>query len=158
MGVAEDAFACLRRIAFEGEHMEKMAAFGARTKLAPGVIKTLMRVASTDGVAMGELARRMNCDPSYVTALVDDLTERGLATREPDLVDRRVKCVALTEMGRALADEIRTLVSVPPPSFNALSRTELRQLCELLEKVAAADSALSVEAALPAPMLKATAS
>src|SRR5580700_4170733 len=103
MGVAEDAFTCLRRIAFEGEHMEKMTAFGVRTKLAPGVIKTLMRVASTDGVAMGELARRMNCDPSYVTALVDDLTERGLATREPDLVDRRVKSVVLTDAGRALA-------------------------------------------------------
>ena len=30
MGVAEEAFERLRRIAFEGEHVERMAALGAR--------------------------------------------------------------------------------------------------------------------------------
>ena len=32
-------------IAFEGEHVERMAALGVRMKLSPGVIKTLMRLA-----------------------------------------------------------------------------------------------------------------
>ena len=57
MGVAEDAFERLRRIVFEGEHVERMAALGMRTKLSPGVIKTLMRLAKEDGVSMGEMAR-----------------------------------------------------------------------------------------------------
>ncbi len=80
MGVAEDAFERLRRIAFEGEHVERMAALGVRMKLSPGVIKTLMRLAKEDGVSMGDMARGIGCDPSYITALVDDLDERGLAT------------------------------------------------------------------------------
>jgi len=145
VGLAEDAFDRLRRIAFEGEQMEKMATLGAETKLSPGVIKTLVRLKRTDGISMGDMARGIGCDPSYVTALVDDLTAHGLATREQDPVDRRVKIVVLTPKGRALADEIHSVLSVPPAAFGALSRTELRQLRELLDKVVAADPALSGE-------------
>src|SRR6202035_196210 len=106
MGVAEEAFERLRRIAFEGEHVERMAALGLRTKLSPGVIKTLVRLAKTDGISMGEMARGIGCDPSYITALVDDLDARGLARRQPDPDDRRVKIIVLTEAGRTLATEI----------------------------------------------------
>jgi DNA-binding MarR family transcriptional regulator len=146
VGLAEDAFDRLRRIAFEGEQAEKMATLGAQTKLSPGVIKTLVRLARTDGISMGEMARSIGCDPSYITALVDDLAAHGLATREPDPVDRRVKIVVITEKGRSLAGEIHSVLSVPPAAFSALSRTELRQLRELLDKVVAADPALSGEA------------
>ena len=135
MGVAEDAFERLRRIAFEGEHVERMAALGVRTKLSPGVIKTLMRLAKHDGVSMGDMARGIGCDPSYITALVDDLDGRGLARREPSPDDRRVKIIVLTESGRALATEIDRVLSVPPSAFSALTRSELRQLRDLLDKV-----------------------
>lgn len=145
MGLAEDAFDRLRRIAFEGEHVQKMAELGARTKLSPGVIKTLVRLARTDGISMGEMARGIGCDPSYITALVDDLTAHGLATREPDPVDRRIKMVVLTPKGRTLAKEIHAVLSVPPAAFGVLSRTELRQLSELLDKVIAADPSFSGE-------------
>src|SRR5579859_8254674 len=105
MGLAEDAFERLRRVAFEGEHVERMAALGTRTKLSPGVIKTLMRLYQSDGVSMGEMARGIGCDPSYITALVDDLDTRGLAQREPAPYDRRVKIIVLTDEGRELASE-----------------------------------------------------
>ncbi len=141
MGIAEEAFERLRRVAFEGEHVERMAALGARTKLAPGVIKTLMRLAKEDAVSMGEMARGIGVDPSYVTALVDDLAERGLARREPSPEDRRVKIIVLTDAGRALAHEIDAVLSVPPAAFSALSRAELRQLRDLLDKVLAAGAA-----------------
>jgi DNA-binding MarR family transcriptional regulator len=71
MGLAEEAFDRLRRIAFEGEHIEKMAALVAQTELSPGVIKTLMRLSRSDGVSMGEMARSIGCDPSYITARRD---------------------------------------------------------------------------------------
>ena len=135
MGMAEDAFERLRRIAFEGEHVERMAALGVRTKLSPGVIKTLMRLSKGDGVSMGEMARGIGVDPSYITALVDDLDERGLAQREPAPDDRRVKIIVLTDAGRRLAAEIDAVLSVPPAAFAALSHTELRQLRDLLDKV-----------------------
>jgi DNA-binding MarR family transcriptional regulator len=158
VGLAEDAFDRLRRIAFEGEQMEKMAALGARTKLSPGVIKTLVRLARSDGISMGEMARSIGCDPSYITALVDDLAKNGLATREPDPVDRRVKIVVITERGRQLAEEIHSVLSVPPAAFGALSRTELRQLRTLLDKVVSADPALSGDVIPRTPALKATGS
>ena len=135
MGVSEDAFERLRRVAFEGEHVERMAALGARLQLSPGVIKTLMRLGKQDGVSMGEMARGIGVDPSYVTALVDDLDERGLARREPAPDDRRVKIVVLTDAGRVLAEEIDAVLSVPPAAFAALSKPELRQLRDLLDKV-----------------------
>ena len=75
------------------------------------------------------------CDPSYITALVDDLDERGLARREPAPYDRRVKIIVLTDAGRALATEIDAVLSVPPAAFGALTQAELRQLRDLLDKV-----------------------
>jgi DNA-binding MarR family transcriptional regulator len=137
MGLAEDAYERLRRVAFEGEHPERMAALGTRTKLSPGVIKTLMRLSQSDGVSMGEMARGIGVDPSYVTALVDDLDSHGLARREPAPYDRRVKIIVLTAAGRKLAAEIDSVLSVPPAALASLTSAELRQLRDLLEKVLA---------------------
>ena len=145
MGLAEDAFERLRRVTFEGEHVERMAALGTRMKLSPGVIKTLMRLATADGVSMGEMARGIGCDPSYITALVDDLDARGLARREPAPFDRRVKIIVLTDAGRKLAEEIDAVLSVPPAALSALSATELRELRQLLDKVLAARDAQIAE-------------
>jgi DNA-binding MarR family transcriptional regulator len=151
MGLAEEAFERLRRIAFEGEHVERMAGLGVRTKLSPGVIKTLVRLSKVDGVSMGEMARGIGVDPSYITALVDDLDERGLARREPAPDDRRVKIIVLTDAGRALAEEIDAVLSVPPAAFGALSPSELRQLRDLLDKVLAAGDDVAAEAELAGP-------
>jgi MarR family transcriptional regulator, organic hydroperoxide resistance regulator len=141
MGAAEDAFERLRRIAFDGEHVERMAALGARLQLSPGVIKTLMRLGHQDGVSMGEMARGIGVDPSYITALVDDLDERGLARREPAPYDRRVKIIVLTDAGRAVAQDLDQVLSVPPAAFSALTKAQLRQLRDLLDKVVEAQEA-----------------
>jgi DNA-binding MarR family transcriptional regulator len=143
VGLAEDAFDRLRRITFEGEFVERMGELSRRTALSPGVIKTLLRLSSSDGISMGEMARGIGCDPSYITALVDDLDERGLAHRQPSPDDRRVKIIVLTEKGRRMADEITATLSVPPASFAALRAGELRQLRDLLDKVIAADPAIT---------------
>jgi len=147
MGVAEEAFERFRRIAFEGEITERVAALSMRLKLSPGLTKTLVRLGDEEGVSMGEMARRIGCDPSYATALVDDLDARGLARREPAPDDRRVKIVVLTDAGRALASEINRTLSVPPEAFSALSGAELRQLRDLLDKVLAATEAARPTAA-----------
>jgi MarR family transcriptional regulator, organic hydroperoxide resistance regulator len=150
MGMAEEAFERLRRIAFEGEHVERMAALGVSKKLSPGVIKTLVRLGREDGVSMGDMARSLGCDPSYITALVDDLDARGLAHREAAPYDRRVKIIVLTEAGRALAASIDAVLSVPPAAFSALSPAELRQLRDLLDKVlAASDEAAAASSEAP---------
>ena len=57
MGVAEDVFERLRRITFDGEHVERMAMLNERMKLSPGLMKTLMRLGKADGISMGDMAR-----------------------------------------------------------------------------------------------------
>ena len=51
VGVSEDVFERLRRITYDGEHAERMAALNARMKLSPGVIKMLMRLSKGDGIS-----------------------------------------------------------------------------------------------------------
>jgi DNA-binding MarR family transcriptional regulator len=140
VGLAEDVFQRLRTT-FEGEFTDRMAALSTRTKLSPGVLKTLLRLATNERVSMGEMARGIGCDPSYITTLVDDLDRRGLARREAAPYDRRVKIIVLTAAGRNLAEEIAAVFAVPPASFSALSAAELRQLRDLFDKVIAADPA-----------------
>jgi DNA-binding MarR family transcriptional regulator len=135
VGVAEDVFERLRRVTLGGEHVERMADLNARMKLSPGVIKMLMRLSKEDGVSMGDVARSIGVDPSYITALVDDLDQRGLARREPAPYDRRVKIIVLTEEGRKVGQEIDAILSVPPAAFKALSQAELRELRDLLDKI-----------------------
>lgn len=146
MGMAEDAYERLRRVAFEGEHVERIPALALRMKLSPGSIKTLVRLHRADGISMGDMARAIGCDPSYVTELVDDLAGRGLARREPALYDRRVKIVVLTATGQAFAEDIEATLSVPPAAFAALSQAELHQLRDLLDKVLAATTQRPSEA------------
>ena len=50
-------------------------------------------------LAMKDLGRRMHCDPSFVTGIADMLEKRGLAVRESDPGDRRVKRLVLTPAG-----------------------------------------------------------
>ena len=45
---------------------------------------------------MKELGQRMHCDPSFVTSIADMMEKRGLAVRESDPADRRVKRLVLT--------------------------------------------------------------
>ena len=141
MGVAEEAFDRLRRVAFEGEHMARTVALRIRMKMSPGAIRALMLLAEEDGLSMGEMARNLGCDPSYITALVDNLDERGLARRETAPDDRRVKMVVLTDAGRAVAAEVQHILSIPPEAFSTLSEEELGQLRDLLDKVLAAKEA-----------------
>src|SRR6202012_4447902 len=43
------------------------------------------------GLAMKELAQRMGCDASFITAIADTLEKRGFVHREPSQRDRRIK-------------------------------------------------------------------
>jgi len=83
---------------------------------------------------MSHIADMLRCDRSAVTWITDRLEERGYVERRSDERDRRVKLLALTDEGRRVREEIRRRLAVPPDALARLSRTEQRELRDLLRK------------------------
>jgi DNA-binding MarR family transcriptional regulator len=82
------------------------------------------------------LASTIGADKTRIIAVLDDLQERGLISREPDPADRRVRLLDLTDAGRRLhadvradlrAEEKRLLARLPAADRQAFLRA-LRSL------------------------------
>lgn len=88
------------------------------------------------GQRMGELGRRLLCDNSKTTRIVDHLAARGLAERRQDADDRRAWLVFLTPAGTALRD--RALVAHQAylqEQFAILNENEQAQLVQMLGRL-----------------------
>src|SRR3954467_2846286 len=85
-------------------------------------------------VPMSHLAEVLRCDRSAVTWITDRLEERGYVERRADERDRRVKLLALTDEGRRVREEIRRRLAGPPGPVARLSRSDQRDLRDLLRK------------------------
>ena len=86
-------------------------------------------------LAMKDLGLRMRCDPSFVTSIADQLEKRGLATRESDPADRRVKRIALTPAGLELKERIENEILNGLPWRYALDNDERACLLGLVRKL-----------------------
>ena len=95
-------------------------------------------------MAMKDLGRRMHCDPSFVTGIADMLEKRGLAFREPDPADRRVKRLVLTPAGEDLKRQVEAEILARVPWRTALDSSE--RAC-LFSHIAAMKNVLKKEAA-----------
>ena len=87
------------------------------------------------GLAMKELAQRMGCDASFVTAIADTLEKRGFVRREPDQRDRRVKNLLLTPDGTAAKERMMAQLAAKMPWCYALDDSERACLLGLLRKM-----------------------
>jgi DNA-binding MarR family transcriptional regulator len=85
---------------------------------------------------MSEIASFLHCDNSNVTGIVDVLEERGLATRRPSELDRRVKLIELSAEGRRIRARLIEAVERPPAWLRQLSETDQLALRDLLERAA----------------------
>ncbi|QDY06416.1 MarR family transcriptional regulator [Micromonospora sp. HM134] len=83
---------------------------------------------------MRELADRLSCEPSNVTAIVDGLESRGLVTRQPDPSDRRVKHVTLTGEGERHRAELGSRNRAKVAAVFNLSAPDRSQLRDLLSR------------------------
>src|SRR5690348_18063334 len=84
-------------------------------------------------LAMKDLGRRMHCDPSFITSIADTLEKHGLAAREPDPADRRVKRLVLTPAGAELKARIEDEVLSHTPWRQCLSREQRASLLALIQ-------------------------
>lgn len=88
---------------------------------------------------MKELGKRMHCDPSFVTSVADMLASRGLATREADPADRRVKRLVLTPAGQELKQRVASEVQARMPWRQTLDPGERTCLLGLIRKMLPAE-------------------
>ena len=109
----------------EGEALAK------RLGIPVFVIKALHML--DNPLAMKDLGQRMHCDPSFITSIADTLEKHGLAVREPDPADRRVKRLVLTPVGAELKARIEDEVLSRSPWRQRLSREQRASLLALIQ-------------------------
>lgn len=88
--------------------------------------------------SQADLGRLTGIDRSDIVATVNDLVELSLATREPDLADRRRNVVSITPPGADRLEQLSAvLAGVQTEVLAPLTRAERTTFLALLAKVAA---------------------
>jgi MarR family transcriptional regulator, organic hydroperoxide resistance regulator len=85
--------------------------------------------------SMKELGLRIHCDGSFVTSIADALEERGLARREIDHQDRRIKNLVLTRKGTELRTRLMNELFADFPGLPNLTESERDSFLALLRKM-----------------------
>jgi DNA-binding MarR family transcriptional regulator len=96
-------------------------------------------------LAMKDLGRRMHCDPSFITSIADTLEKYGLAAREADPGDRRVKRLVLTPAGAELKGRIEDELLSRTPWRQALTPEQRASLLALIHTMSPPLSATEAE-------------
>ena len=123
-------------------HGEKLS---QRLGVPVSCMKALRRLDAP--VSMKDLGQRLRCDPSFITAIADALEQRGLAKREPNPADRRIKNLALTDRGLEIKAALEQETLGLMPWTKALDRDEREQFLELVRKMC---KSLAAEPVAPA--------
>jgi MarR family transcriptional regulator, organic hydroperoxide resistance regulator len=105
----------------------------ASFQIAPHDLLALFKLEG--GLAMKELAQRMGCDASFVTAIADTLEKRGFVRREPSQRDRRIKNLVLTAEGTAAKERLMAQLAAKMPWCYALDDAERQCFLGLLRKM-----------------------
>ncbi len=104
--------------------------------LRPAQFSVLSIVEKNPGLKQSEIAAALGIQRTNFVAMMDELEERGLATREPSPLDRRSYAVALTADGRAMMKRALVLLAEHETRMAARldesDRAELMRLLQLL--------------------------
>jgi DNA-binding MarR family transcriptional regulator len=104
----------------------------AELKISQAGLRALLAIDPDEPRPMRDLADAMNCDASYVTAMIDDLERAGYANRRPAPTDRRVKTIALTPAGRRALRTVQDELLAPPAQLTRLPAPQRDSLARLL--------------------------
>lgn len=138
---ARAAWGCVTRAFLSNEMHDRFHRACAVIGLPhPGALKLLLQLDADDPPPMRAVAGLLNCDASWVTALVDALEEPGYVARRAAPGDRRVKLIALTPDGEAAREKALEILSDPPAGFARLAASEVKELARLLAKATAEES------------------
>src|SRR5579872_1620654 len=119
-GAAGEAWRVMQRLLFDGHGHDMMAKACAEAGTPPAAMKALIHLSPDVPTPMRDIASHFGIDASYVTALVDDLENSGLAERRPHPSDRRIKTVVLTPAGAEVQQRVMAVMATPPSCFDVL--------------------------------------
>ncbi|MCJ7794303.1 MAG: MarR family transcriptional regulator, partial [Methanoregulaceae archaeon] len=97
------------------------------------VLGVLMKAGT---LPVSEIGRRLYISKPYMTALIDTLIEGGFVQRQPDLTDRRVINITITEQGKKYLKQSVSLYKKDLKELlSVLGDTDLEELCTSLESL-----------------------
>jgi DNA-binding MarR family transcriptional regulator len=97
------------------------------------VLGVLMK---SGALPVSEIGRRLYISKPYMTALIDTLIEGGFVERQPDLADRRVINITITDLGKRQLKQYVTMYKNELKTLLAgLDTTDLEKLCSSLESL-----------------------
>jgi DNA-binding MarR family transcriptional regulator len=97
--------------------------------------KLIWRLEAGHAPSLKEAAKRCGVDPSNLSGVVDQLTDRGLMTSRPAAHDKRVRIVRLTGEGVRMRRRLVACLS-QNPSIGSLTSAQQQQLLDILREVA----------------------
>ena len=109
-----------------------------RTRLSPPRFAVLVALqGEEEGLTPAELADELSVARASMTSFLDSLERAGFVTRERHPSDRRMVIIRITPKGRKVIDKsLPTHVRQMAEIFTGLSHAEMKQLQELMLKVA----------------------
>jgi DNA-binding MarR family transcriptional regulator len=138
---------------FIAQLMQRGERLAERFDVPVSCMKAIRRLDAA--VTMKDLGLRLHCDPSFVTMIADALEQRGLAKREPNPADRRIKNLVLTPRGHEVKATLEEETLEQMPWNRALSPDEREVFLSLIRKMngalasAPATEEVSTSPALP---------
>lgn len=118
---------------FVAQLLQRGERLAERLDVPVSCMKAIRRLDAT--VTMKDLGQRLHCDPSFVTMIADALEQRGLAKREPNSADRRIKNLVLTPRGQEVKATLEQEVLGDMPWTRALDMDEREQFLRLVRKM-----------------------
>jgi len=134
---ADEVWRAMRAVVFDNRDVWKRAVIES-TGLPFSRVRVLRRLAKRSMTAK-EIAEAATMDAPATSVAVNDLERRGLVVRQTDPTNRRCKVISLTDEGRRVVAGIDVIDDPPPPSFAALSQSELETMQAIFAKLSGAD-------------------
>jgi DNA-binding MarR family transcriptional regulator len=104
-----------------------------------GAQARVLALLARESTPMRQVARKLKCEPSNVTGIVDRLESRGLVVRRSDPADRRVKLAAATDEGVDMAERLRAALDFAREPLAGLTPVERTVLRDLLQRMLGED-------------------
>lgn len=98
--------------------------------------RAIGQLSRSDGLTQVALASRLDIEPMTVCRLIDRMEAAGFVRRMPNPEDKRAKLVCLTDLSRALLDEMREIaLQVYEEAFDGFNHEERVALIEGLSRI-----------------------